>query len=91
MPFSGLAVSEFHLFRNMFPIHYKLWKTMTFTKEYHVFRVCGNYVLMRVVHCGVLAARAPYSYGSYMRWEVACTLRVSIKILRTRDHKEGCI
>ena len=32
--FSGLAVSEFHLFRNMFPIHYKLWKTITFTKEY---------------------------------------------------------
>ena len=23
-----------------------------------VFRVCGNYALMRVVHCGVLAARA---------------------------------
>ena len=22
------------------------------------FRVCGNYALMRVVHCGVLAARA---------------------------------
>ena len=53
-----------------------------------VFHVCGNYALMRVVHCGVLAARA---YGSCMRWEVACTLRVSIKILRTRDHREGCI
>ena len=57
-----------------------------------VFRVCGNYALMRVVHCGVLAARASlFIYGSYMRWEVACTLRVSIKILRTRDHREGCI
>ena len=26
-----------------------------------------------------------------MWWEVACTLRVAIKILRTRDHREGCI
>ena len=36
MPFSGLAESEFHPFMNMFPIHYKLWKTMTFTKEYQL-------------------------------------------------------
>ena len=54
-----------------------------------VFRVCGNYALMRVVHCGVLAARA--SLFIWIVHAVACTLRVSIKILRTRDHREGCI
>ena len=36
MPFSGLVVSEFHPFRNMFPIYYKLWKILTFTKEYQL-------------------------------------------------------
>ena len=50
-----------------------------------VFHVCGNHALMRVVHCGVLAARA---YGSCIRWEVACTLRQNPT---HADHREGCI
>ena len=54
-----------------------------------VFRVCGNNALMRVVHCGVLASRA--SIFIWIVHAVACTLRVSIKILRKRDHREGCI
>ena len=54
-------------------------------------RICGNYALMRVVHCGVLAARASLFIWIVHAVGVACTLRVSIKILRTRDHREGCI
>ena len=49
-----------------------------------VFRVCGNYALMRVVHCGVLAARASLFIWIVHAVGSCCTLRVSIKILYAR-------
>ena len=56
-----------------------------------VFRVCGNYALMRVVHCGVLAARA--SLFIWIVHAVGSCLHTSCfdqNPTHARDHREGC-
>ena len=57
------------------------------------FRVCGNYALMRVVHCGVLAARASPIHMDRTHAVGSClhTSCFDQNPTHARDHREGCI